>query len=68
MAQLVKHLPLAQVMVSGSWDQALCQTSFSAGSLLLPLHLPHPQLMLSLSFSLSLSQINKILKIIEERH
>ena len=39
LAQLVKRLPLAQVIILRSWDepaQALC----SAGSLLLPLPLP----------------------------
>ena len=39
-AQLVKHLPLAQVMIPGSWDQALHPAPFSAGSLLLPFPLP----------------------------
>ena len=32
----------AQVMISGSWDRALLQASFSVGSLLLPLLLPLP--------------------------
>ena len=39
-AQSVKHLPSLQVMISGSWNQALCQAPCSAGSLLLPLMLP----------------------------
>lgn len=39
MAQLVKHLPLAQVMILGSWDWAPCQTLCSAGSILFPLPL-----------------------------
>ena len=34
-AQLVKHLPLAQVMIPGSWDQALLRVHCSEGSLLL---------------------------------
>ena len=54
MAQSVKHLPLAQVMISGSWDQVLHWAPCSAGSLLLPLPLP------SLVISLSLCKINKI--------
>ena len=45
-AHLVKHLPLAQVMIPGSWDGA--RIRLSAESLLLPL--PFPCL-----FSLSLS-------------
>ena len=47
MAQSVKHLPPAEVLIPGSWDQALHQTPYSAGSLLLPLLLP--LLVLSLS-------------------
>ena len=39
-AQEVKHLPSAQVMISGSWDGALHQAPCSAGTLLLPLPLP----------------------------
>ena len=39
MAQLVKHLPLAQVSVLKSWDQALHGAPCLAGSLLLPLPL-----------------------------
>ena len=41
-AQLVKGLLSAQVMISGSWDGAPCQASFSAKSLLLTLSLPLP--------------------------
>ena len=53
-AQLVKCVLLAQVMILGSWDQAPC----SVGSLLLPLPLCTPPML-----SLSLSRIkNKILK------
>ena len=61
-AQSVKHLPSAQVMISGSWDRAPCGGGFphSAGSLLLP----HPLLLPLLVLSFSLSQINKIFKII----
>ena len=32
MAQSVKHLSLAQVMIPGSWDRALSQATWSAGS------------------------------------
>jgi len=38
-AQSVKHLPLAQVMIPGSWDGALHPAPCSAESLLLPLPL-----------------------------
>ena len=38
--QLVKHLPLAQVMIPESWDQAPSQAPRSAGNLLFPLPLP----------------------------
>ena len=55
MAQSVKHLPSAQVMIPGSWDQAPHWASYSAGSLLLPLPLPLPLLVSSLSLYLSLS-------------
>ena len=53
-SQLVKHLPSAQVMISGSWDQTLHWAPYSVGSLLLSLPLPLPPLMHSVS------QINKI--------
>ena len=52
-AELVKHLPLAGVMMPGSWDQVLSWDPCSVGSLLLPL--PLPLLVCMLSFSLSLS-------------
>ena len=39
-AQSVKHLPSAQVMIPGSWDGALHWAPCSPGSLLLPLPLP----------------------------
>ena len=42
MAQLVMHLPSAQVMILGSWDGAPCPAPCSAGSLQLPLLLPLP--------------------------
>ena len=58
MAQLVKHLPSAQIMIPGSWVQALNQAPCSAGSLLLPLFsVPPPAHALSLLL-LFLSQIN----------
>ena len=55
MAQSVKHLPLAQVVISGSWNQVPHWALCSAGSLLLPLPLSLPLIML---LSLSLSLIN----------
>ena len=39
-APLVKQLPLAQGMISGFWDQALCWAPCPVGSLLPPLTLP----------------------------
>ena len=54
-AQLVKHLPWAQVIVPESWDPALHWAPCSAGSLLLPLPLQLPLLILSLSLSHVLS-------------
>ena len=54
---VVKWLPLAQVMISRSWDWAPHWAPCSVGSLLLPLPLPFPELC-----SLSLFQINKIFK------
>ena len=51
-AQPIKHLPLAQVMILGSWDRAPCWAPCSTRNLLLPL-LSH------CSCSRSLSQINK---------
>ena len=64
-AQSVKHLPSAQVMILGSWDQVPHQAPCSAGSLLLSLPLPLLlpllcSLSLSLSLFLSRCQINKI--------
>ena len=50
----VKCLPLAQALISGSWDRAPHRALWSAGSLLLLLSLPLPPLI-----SHSLSQINK---------
>ena len=43
-AQLVKHLPSAQVMIPRSWNQALGRAPCSVGSLLLPLLFPLPVL------------------------
>ena len=56
-AQSVKHLPSAQVMISGSWDWVPHGVPYSAGSLLLPLPLPLPTVYVCM---LSLIQINKI--------
>ena len=54
-AQLVKHLPLAMVMIPGSWVGAPHQAPCSAGSLLLP-----PPLLFPLHvFSCSVKWINK---------
>ena len=41
-SQLVKRLPLAQLIISGSWDQAAGGVLCLAGSLLLPLPLCSP--------------------------
>ena len=64
MAQLVRRLPLAQVIIPESRDGAPHWAPDSAGSQLLPLLLPLPLLILSLaralSLSLSLSLANKI--------
>ena len=58
-AQLVKHLPSTQVMISGSWDEP---------SIGLPAHLlikesaslsASPRCLCAVSHSLSLTQINK---------
>ena len=54
--QLVKCLPLAQVMIPGSWNQALHQGPCSVGSLLLTFPLPLPYCSLALSLS---QNINK---------
>ena len=50
-AQSVKPLPLAWVMISGSWDRAPLRAPCSAGSLLLPLPPLLPLLVLSCSLS-----------------
>ena len=47
--QSVKHLPLAQVMIPGSWDRALHGAPCLAGSLLLPLPACPPACALSLT-------------------
>ena len=52
-AQWVGPLPLAQVMVSGSWDQAPRWALCSVGSLLPPLSLPASLPTCDLSLSLS---------------
>ena len=52
-AQSVRRLPSAQVVISGSWDGALHRALCSLGSLLLS-HLPACALSRSLSLSLSL--------------
>jgi len=44
--QSVRHLPSAQVMISGSWDRAPCRAPCSARSLLLSLPLLLPLLVL----------------------
>ena len=51
-AQSVKHLPLAQIMIPGFWDGAPHQAPCSAGTLLLPL-LPAHVLSCYLCYSLS---------------
>ena len=53
-------LPLAQVMILGSWNQAPHQAPCSAGSLLL--HLPLSAAASAYALSFSLCQINKIFK------
>ena len=57
-AQLVKHLPLAQVMIPGSWDRVLHQVLCSVGSLLLPLPAAPPGCACLHTLSLSLSVID----------
>ena len=52
-AQWVKHLPFARVMIPGSWDPASRRAPCSVRSLLLPLLIP------LLVLPLSLSQISK---------
>ena len=56
MAQSVEYLPLAQVMIQGSWDRALSWAPCSVGSLLFPLLL---SLLPAYECSLSLSLSNK---------
>ena len=58
-AQLVKHLPLAQVMIHGSWNRVPHQAPCSVESLLLPFSVPLPLPLLMLVLSCLLSQINK---------
>ena len=58
-AQMVKHLPSAQVMIPGSWDRALHRASCLEGSLLLPHPHPHPLLFRLLVLCRYLCQINK---------
>ena len=48
-AQSVKHLPSAQLIITGSWDRAHHRAPCSVGSLLLPLPLLLPLLVLALS-------------------
>jgi len=48
-AQLVQHLPSAQVLIPGSGDQVPGQAPCSAESLLLPLSAPPPAHALSLA-------------------
>ena len=49
LAQPVEHLPSAQVMILGSWDQTPPWAPCSGGSLLLPLPLLLPLLVLPCS-------------------
>ena len=60
-AQLVEHLPLAQIVISGSWDWAPHWAPGSAESLFLPLLLPLPPPTCAVSLSLS-NEINKNLQ------
>ena len=58
MAQSVQRLPSAYIIISKSWNQALCQAPCSAAYLLLSLSLP----LLVLTHFLSLSLSNKRIK------
>ena len=58
-AQSVKLLPLAQVMIPGSWNWAQHQGPCSAGSLFLPLPLLLSPFLLSHSLIISLKLISK---------
>ena len=55
----VKRLPLAQVMILGSWNGVPCWALCWAGSPLLPLSLPLP---LACALSLSNKQIKSLKK------
>ena len=55
----LEPLPSAQVMIPGSWDQALHWALCSVGSLLPPPSLPTYDFSLSVYLSIHLSQINK---------
>ena len=59
-AQLVKHLPSAQVVVPGSWNRAPSRLSGEPTSLSLCLY--HSPFLCSLGLSLCVKYINKILK------
>ena len=59
MALLVRHPTLDQIRISWSWDPAPHGAPHSAGSLLEILSLSSPYTPPSVSFLLSLSQINK---------
>ena len=52
-AQSFKHLPWLQVMISGSWDQVRLPAQWEGLLVPLPLCLPLPLLVCSLSVSLS---------------
>ena len=56
-AQSIKLLPSAQVMIPESWEWAPGQTPCSVGSLLFPFLLPLPLLVLFLSLSLKIFKI-----------
>ena len=57
--QWVKRLPLAQVMIPESWDQALHRAPCSEGSLFLPLSLTPFSPAQALSLYFPLPQINE---------